>query len=229
MLPSPLMTPLSKHLRIARAVHESDRINSVSGVMLPNALARKYPKAAISWKWFWVFPSSKLSTDPRSGITRRHHLPDSILQNALSNALWVLGITKHATCHTFRHSFATHLLEDGVDIRTIQTLLGHRDLKTTMLYTHVAQRGHTATESPLCKVWITDAEERTVSGSAREPDVTQTATSAHEACSARNLPMGTVKSNVRQNANHAAELTPHTGLLERIRRVLNRFRARFAS
>ena len=102
---------------------------------------------------FGGFPSAKLSIDPRSGIQRRHHLHHSIIQGALASAMKQLGIVKHATCHTFRHSFATHLLESGTDIRTIQTLLGHQDLKTTMIYTHVACRGHTATNSPLEAVW----------------------------------------------------------------------------
>jgi integron integrase len=153
MLPEPLQTPLKNHLDTIRAIFEEDRALKIPGVEMPHALERKYPNAGISWGWFWVFPSAKLSIDPRSGIQRRHHLHHSIMQGALASAMKRLGIIKHATCHTFRHSFATHLLESGTDIRTIQTLLGHQDLKTTMIYTHVACRGHTATNSPLEAVW----------------------------------------------------------------------------
>jgi integron integrase len=153
MLPEPLQTPLKNNLDAIRAIFEEDRALKIPGVEMPHALERKYPSAGTSWGWFWVFPSAKLSIDPRSGIQRRHHLHHSIMQGALASAMKQLGIVKHATCHTFRHSFATHLLESGTDIRTIQTLLGHQDLKTTMIYTHVACRGHTATNSPLEAVW----------------------------------------------------------------------------
>jgi integron integrase len=153
MLPEPLIEPLKAHLTKARELHDRDRLANVPGVEMPSALERKYPSASTSWKWFWVFPSAKLSQDPRSKIVRRHHLHDSIMQGSLASTLRQLNIEKHATCHTFRHSFATHLLESGTDIRTIQTLLGHKDLKTTMIYTHVINRGPAGTRSPLELVW----------------------------------------------------------------------------
>lgn len=116
---------------------------------MPYALARKYPNAEKEFRWKYVFPSTKRSIDPRSGVERRHHLFDSVLQTHVRRASASLGLQKRVTCHTFRHSFATHLLQRGSDIRTVQTLLGHNDLKTTMIYTHVLERGPTGTESPI--------------------------------------------------------------------------------
>jgi site-specific recombinase XerD len=118
-------------------------------VHLPYALERKYPNANREWGWQYVFPSKSLSKDPRSGIVRRHHINESTLQKAVKNAARLAGIEKSVSCHTFRHSFATHLLEAGYDIRTVQELLGHMDVSTTMIYTHVLKRGGKAVKSPL--------------------------------------------------------------------------------
>lgn len=118
-------------------------------VYLPYALVRKYPEAARQWIWQYVFPSPKISTDPRCGLTRRHHISTSALQKAVRRAAKLTRIEKRVTCHILRHSFATHLLEAGYDIRTVQDLLGHKDVKTTMIYTHVLNRGPLAVRSPL--------------------------------------------------------------------------------
>ena len=149
MLPQVLVPSLRGQLVASRAVFERDRLNEVPGVEMPFALARKYPAAPVSWSWHWVFPQDHLSVDPRSGIRRRHHFYDQTLARAITLAARRCRFSKPVTSHTLRHSFATHLMQQGYDIRTIQELLGHKDVNTTMIYTHVLNRGGRGVVSPL--------------------------------------------------------------------------------
>ncbi len=152
MLPAILIDPLKRQMEKVELLHKMDLIDGYGTVYLPFALERKYPNANKSLKWPYLFPAAKRSVDPRSGILRRHHIGQSPLQRVVKSAVSNAGILKNATCHTFRHSFATHLLEAGYDIRTVQELLGHKDVSTTMIYTHVMKKGGKGVQSPADKL-----------------------------------------------------------------------------
>lgn len=149
LLPETTCQPLKAQLAAARKLYDRDVREGKANVYLPYALAEKYPNVGREWSWQWIFPAAKRSIDPRAGTERRHHLLEDGLQRAVKKAIAEAGIAKHGSCHTLRHSFATHLLEDGYDIRTVQDLLGHKNVSTTMIYTHVLNRGGRAVRSPL--------------------------------------------------------------------------------
>ncbi len=156
MLPAVVKERLSEHLTRVKALHERDLAAGHGAVYLPDALDRKYPNVAREWGWQYVFPAATLSVDPRSGIVRRQHISDTAIQSALKNAVRKAGIIKHATVHTLRHSFATHLLMNGVNIREVQDLLGHKNVETTMIYTHVIRDMKNAPHSPLDALYGND-------------------------------------------------------------------------
>jgi integron integrase len=149
MIPESLKQPLVEHLQRIRAIHESDKSAGFGRVLLPGTLDKKYPAASADWPWQWVFPQERRWKNPETGDEGRFHMDESTMQRAVHEAVIRAGLTKRVSCHTFRHSFATHLIENGYDIRTVQELLGHTDVKTTMIYTHVLNKGPSGVRSPL--------------------------------------------------------------------------------
>ena len=149
MLPTAAVARLREHLDDVRTTHAKDLRHGGGRVDIPGALARKYPKASTEFRWQWIFPATRVHIDVVTRELRRHHLHPTVIQRAVANAVRSAGLMKRATCHTFRHSFATHLIEDGYDIRTVQELLGHTDVRTTMIYTHVLNKGGRGVRSPI--------------------------------------------------------------------------------
>ena len=164
VLPESLKNGLYKHLEKIQVLYENDRLDDIPGVYLPNALGRKYPNAGKEWAWQWVFPSPSLSVDPVTKAVRRHHVCPDTLQKRFREVARKAGIIKRATIYTLRHSFATHLLEEGYDIRTIQELLGHVNLQTTTIYTHIARKNKLWVKSPLDNLYINKYVDNDVSG-----------------------------------------------------------------
>ena len=174
MLPDAIREPLALQLEVVRSQHAGDLARGLGRAPLPTALSRKYPNADREWGWQWVFPATSHYRDRETGIEHRHHLHGSVVQKAVRRAAQLAGIAKHVTTHTFRHPFATHLLEDGYDIRTVQELLGHEDVRTTMIYTHVLNRGGLGVFSPLDRIGLGESDPTSNNGRAlyrpAEPD-----------------------------------------------------------
>jgi len=214
ILPSELVPELKEHVEKARLLHEKDLAAGTGTVHLPFALDRKYPNANKEWGWKYVFPASVLSVDPRSGITQRHHVYESVLQKALKQATQASGVVKPVHAHTMRHSFATHMLEAGHDIRTVQKLLGHKDVRTTMIYTHVMQEGISGIASPLTRVRIIQqqrlaAKETEGVALIKSPLQSQLAPQAKDESSANERPVVDPRAAI---AEHACQARTRLGL-----------------